>query len=61
MKVELTISRVGFNFVQNAGDIIEVSSNEADSLIESGAAIPVRSVKKETAVKVSKKEKAAKK
>jgi hypothetical protein len=57
MKVELTQSRCGFNFVQEAGDIVEVSNAEAGRMIENGSAIPVReeSKKIEKAIKRFKK------
>ena len=60
MKVELTISRAGFDFVQNAGDQVEVSNEEAKRMIDNGSAIPVRAAKVEKATKSTKREKASK-
>lgn len=41
MKVKLLTSRAGIDFAQDAGDVIEVSNDEAKRLLESGQAEPV--------------------
>ncbi len=48
MKIKLLISRAGAGFVQAAGDVIDVSDREGESLIRAGKAEPV--AVKETAV-----------
>lgn len=60
MKIKLIISRVGADFVQNAGDVIEVSVEEAQRIIDAGQAELVREKKPEKAVSVRKFEKAKK-
>ena len=42
MKVKLLVSRAGPAGVQNAGDEIDVSGDEATRLIEAQQAVPVR-------------------
>lgn len=49
MKVKLLISRVGVNFSQNRGEIIEVDEAEAMRMIKADQAEPV--TVKETATK----------
>lgn len=44
MKVKLLTSRAGVNFSQNAGDVIDVSDDEAKRMIEAGQASPVAKV-----------------
>lgn len=60
MKVKLLISRAGRDFVQKAGDEIDVSDAEGARLIEAGKAVPVREARKETAAKKITTEKARK-
>lgn len=60
MKVILNVSRAGVGFVQNAGDVIDVSEREGMALLENGSAVLFREEKRETAVKKQKAEKAAK-
>ena len=60
MKIKLIVSRAGADFVQNAGDEIEVGDAEAIRMIEAGQAEAVRSVKEETATKTATAEKAVK-
>jgi len=38
MKVKLLVSRAGVNFSQNAGEIIDVSNDEALNLVKEGQA-----------------------
>lgn len=47
MKIKLLISRAGIKFSQSAGDIVDVSEDEADRLIRAGKAEPAAA--KETA------------
>jgi hypothetical protein len=51
MKIKLIVSRAGVDFVQNAGDEIEVDALEGIRMIEAGQAIPVSEVVTEKAVK----------
>jgi hypothetical protein len=60
MQVELLVSRAGPGISQNAGDIVEVTSDEAARMIAAGQASPVRAVKPEKAVRRAKVEKASK-
>lgn len=60
MNVKLLISRAGANFSNSAGEIVTVDAAEAMRMIEAGQAEPVADVKKETAVKKSTAQKAAK-
>lgn len=50
MKVELLVARAGLDFSQSAGDVVEVSDDEAKRMIEAGQAKPVRGVAPEKAV-----------
>lgn len=59
-KVRLLISRAGRDFVDNAGDEIYVSPEEAKRLIESNQAEPISAVKSETATSKRKSAKAIK-
>ena len=56
MKVKLLVSRAGVDFVQSAGEVVDVSADEAKRMIEAGQAGPVKTV--ERAVKKTKTEKA---
>lgn len=60
MQVKLLVSRCGLAGAQNAGDVIDVPSDEATRMIAAGQAVPVRAVKKERAVRKPKTEKAVK-
>lgn len=60
MKLKLLVSRAGANFVQNAGDEIEVGDAEAIRMIEAGQAVAVRSAAPERAVSKPKIERAVK-
>lgn len=61
MKIKLLISRAAADGSQNAGDEIDVPSDEATRMIEAGQAVPVRSATKpETATPKRKVEKASK-
>lgn len=60
MKIKLLVSRAGANFVQNAGDEIEVGDAEAVRMIEAGQAVAVRSAQPEKAVARPKIERAVK-
>lgn len=42
VKIKLLISRGGDGFVQNAGDEIDVGTDEAQRMIAAGQALPVR-------------------
>lgn len=59
MKVKLLTSRAGLDFVQQAGDVVEMSVSEGQALIERGQAVLVREQKIERAVK-TRREKAVK-
>lgn len=50
MKVELLVSRAGPEGAHDRGSVIEVSSAEAQRMIEAGQARPVRRSKPEKAV-----------
>lgn len=58
MKVKLLISRAAADGSQNAGDEIEVSTEEAARMIEAGQCVPVRGAGPEKAVRKSAPEKA---
>lgn len=61
MKVKLLTSRAGADFVQNVGDVIEVSAEEAKRMMESQPpqCVPVREAEDvETTAKKSSKKKA---
>lgn len=60
MKVKLLVSRSSVDFVQNAGDVIEVSDKEGERMIAAHQALPVREEKREKAVRSTKREKAVK-
>ncbi len=62
MKIRLLVSRSGSDGAQNAGDEIEVSTEEAQRMFDAQPpqAAPVRTEKRETAAKKPKAEKAAK-
>ena len=60
MKVKLLVSRASINFVQNAGDVIDVPEAEGKRMIDANQAVLVREEKKERAIKRSKSEKAVK-
>ena len=60
MKVKLLVSRAGPAGVQNAGDVVDVSADEARRMCEVGQAEMLRSEKPEKAVKRAKAEKAVK-
>jgi len=57
MKVKLLICRGGVDFIQNAGDEIEVDAAEGARMIEAGQAIEIGG--KEKAISKAKTEKAA--
>lgn len=61
MRVKLLIARAAATGSQNAGEEIEVSSDEASRMFDAGQAVPVRGQKAERAVKKSAPEKAVKK
>ena len=50
MKVKLLVSRASVEWVQNAGDVVEVSDDEGKRMIEANQAVPARGgkAKKET-------------
>lgn len=60
MKVKLLVSRSSVDFVQNAGDVIEVDAAEGKRMIDANQAVLVREQKTERAVKTKKGEKAVK-
>lgn len=60
MKVKLLVSRSGAMGAQNAGEEVEVTTDEAARMIAAGQAEPVRSKSPEKAVKRRKAEKATK-
>lgn len=60
MKIKLLIGRVGPAGTFNRGDEIDVPDAEARRMIDRGQAVPVRSAKKEKAVRSTPVEKAAK-
>jgi hypothetical protein len=60
VKVKLFVSRAGAGGVQLAGEVIDVSADEAKRLVEAQQGELIRSNKPERAVKRSKAEKAAK-
>lgn len=60
MKIRLLVSRGGLFGVQNRGDEIDVSDDEAVSMIAAGQAEPVREAKVERAVRTAKGERAVK-
>lgn len=60
MKVKLLVSRSGVDGAQNAGDEIDVSDAEGARMISAGQAEPVRTVRKEKAVRRARTEKAEK-
>lgn len=60
MQVKLLVSRVGANFSQSRGEVVEVSDAEAIRMVESGQAELIRAASPEKAVSRSKAEKAAK-
>lgn len=62
MKVKLLVSRTGADGAQNAGDEIEVSTDEATRMLNANPpqATPVRAAKPETTARKPKAEKAAK-
>ena len=60
MKIKLLISRAGADFSQNAGDVIEVSADEGQRMIDAGQAELMREAKIERAVAKAKVEKATK-
>jgi len=60
MKIRLLVSRGGRFGVQNRGDEIDVSDDEAVSMIAAGQAEPVREAKIERAVRMAKAERAVK-
>lgn len=59
-KVRLLVSRAGLEFVQEAGEEIEVSAKEAKALIETNQAEPVRGGTRETTAKKSSRAKTSK-
>lgn len=60
MKVKLLIGRAGTFGAQNAGDVVEVSTGEAERMVEAGQAELIRAAKPEKAVSRTKPEKASK-
>ena len=50
MKVKLMTSRAGLNYVQSAGDVVDVSDDEAVRLLDRNEAVPARDDDVETAV-----------
>lgn len=60
MKIKLLVSRAGPKLAQNAGEIVDVSSDEGERMVAAGQAEIVRAAKPEKAVKRNKPEKAAK-
>ena len=60
MQVKLLVSRVGANFSQARGEVVEVSDAEAVRLIEAGQAEPIRAAAPEKAVSRGKPERASK-
>lgn len=59
MKVKLLVSRCGPAGAENRGDVIDVSPEEAERMIEAGQCELVRTASAERAVPKSKAEKAA--
>ena len=51
MKIKLLTNRVGANFSQSYGEIIDVADDEAWRMIEDGQAIPIVEEKKEKAIR----------
>lgn len=51
VKVRLIVSRAGTGFAQSAGDVIEVSDQEAKRMIAAEQAVPVRGEKPRTATR----------
>ncbi len=51
MKVKLLVSRAGIDFAQNVGEVIEVSKDEAQRLLDSGQAEAVAQKKADKAEK----------
>lgn len=60
MKVKLLVSRSGVDGAKNAGDIIDVSADEGQRMIDAGQAEIVRAAAPEKATKRAKLERAAK-
>lgn len=60
MKIKLLTSRAGASGAQNRGDVIEVSTEEAQRMVAAGQAEMVRSAAPEKAVRRPKAEKAIK-
>lgn len=60
MKIKLLVSRSGPDGAFNAGDEIDVETEEAGRMIGAGQAEPVREAKVERAVSKAKPEKASK-
>jgi len=58
MQLKLVTSRATANGTQNAGDVIEVETDEALRMVEAGQAEIVREVITERAIKTAKAEKA---
>jgi hypothetical protein len=56
MKVQLLSARASLRFVQQVGEIIDVSPAEAQRMISAGLASPVREAEIETAVVASARE-----
>lgn len=51
VKVKLLIARATATGAENRGDVVSVSTNEAERMIAAGQAVPVTTQKREKAVK----------
>ncbi len=60
MKIKLLVSRVGANFSQSTGDVIDVPDAEAARMIAAAQAEPIARVAPEKATRAQRSEKRAK-
>ena len=52
IKVQLLVSRAGPDFVQNAGDVIEVDADEGKRMVDAGQCTIVRASAREKTAKL---------